>query len=116
EEHEILIMHDLESSMYPDFSSFITIMSTDYNASDEIKEEPADIKEEPIDYFSDTKQEELLLKVLPVDTANDVKEEPLDFKDEEIDCFFDIKQEEPLLNVLSDGTDNDIKEETLEFH
>ncbi|GMR31459.1 hypothetical protein PMAYCL1PPCAC_01654, partial [Pristionchus mayeri] len=76
-------------------------MSSDYRAMHEIKEEPAEFKDGPIDDFPDNKQEEPFLSTASFDTSNQSKS--LEFKDKLVDDFADIKQEEPSVDHESTG-------------
>ncbi|GMR50623.1 hypothetical protein PMAYCL1PPCAC_20818, partial [Pristionchus mayeri] len=78
-------------------------MSGDFSAADEIKEELVEFKDEPVDAFTDIKQEESVCHVSSFDTTSDIKEEPMEIKDDPID---DFKQEEPIGDILCPSTES----------
>ncbi|GMR34799.1 hypothetical protein PMAYCL1PPCAC_04994, partial [Pristionchus mayeri] len=60
--------------------------------ADEIKDEPEEFKDEPLDEFDGIEQEEPALNALYLGTTDEIKEELMEIKDKSID---DIKLEEP---------------------
>ncbi|GMR31308.1 hypothetical protein PMAYCL1PPCAC_01503, partial [Pristionchus mayeri] len=68
---------------------------------DEIKEEPIEFKDEPIDEFADIKQEEPVLN-----PPYQMTEELIEIKEEPVDEFAEIKQEEPMTDIFCPSTGN----------
>ncbi|GMR30979.1 hypothetical protein PMAYCL1PPCAC_01174, partial [Pristionchus mayeri] len=83
-------------------------MPSEYYLAEEIKEEPLDFKDEPVDEFDDMKQEELAIKVPLLDTVSAIKEEPIEFKDDPFDEFDHIKQEEHIDDKCSPSTETSL--------
>ncbi|GMR30951.1 hypothetical protein PMAYCL1PPCAC_01146, partial [Pristionchus mayeri] len=72
-----------------------------YNAVDEMKKEPFELKVEPFDEFGKIKQEDSGLQVSTIDAPNNIKEEPLEIKDEPLD---DCQQEKHIADMFCPST------------
>ncbi|GMR52245.1 hypothetical protein PMAYCL1PPCAC_22440, partial [Pristionchus mayeri] len=85
--------------------------SSNFYTSDEIKDEPVEIKEEPMNDFADIKQEYLIEDTVLND---EIKGEPVEMKDELIDDFPLIKDSEPIADMYcpSTGTSRPIYQST----
>ncbi|GMR52260.1 hypothetical protein PMAYCL1PPCAC_22455, partial [Pristionchus mayeri] len=75
--------------------------SSDFYTSDEIKDEPVEFKEEPMDDFADIKQEDLIEDTFLND---EIKEEPVEIKDVLIDDFPLTKDSEPIADMYCPST------------